>query len=172
MSVFLLRISQKAVKINKALICMIRCNFSLLTSDNNLINRYTNIQHESLCWYSSQIKRKNYKFPEIKAEDIEVQFVRGSGPGGQAVAKTNNKVVIKHIPTGIIVYCHKTRSQEENKKGAMRLLEEELDLKANGDESFVKQMEKNKQTRDSETKRKNKKRLALKKAFKEREGLD
>ena len=58
---------------------------------------------EPHCAYSSSIKRKNFKFPEIKPEDIVEQFVRGSGPGGQAVATTNNNVVMKHLPTGIVV---------------------------------------------------------------------
>ncbi|RYF49121.1 MAG: peptide chain release factor-like protein, partial [Cytophagaceae bacterium] len=30
----------------------------------------------------------------------------GGGPGGQSVAKTNNAVVLKHLPTGIVVKCH------------------------------------------------------------------
>lgn len=49
------------------------------------------------------IKRKNYTFPELKPEDLEESFVRGSGPGGQAVNKTSNCVVLKHKPSGIIV---------------------------------------------------------------------
>lgn len=53
------------------------------------------------CNYTT--KRKNYTFPELKPEDLEENFVRGSGPGGQAVNKTSNCVVLKHIPTGIVV---------------------------------------------------------------------
>ena len=49
------------------------------------------------------IKRKDYKFPELKPEDLEEHFVQGSGPGGQAVNKTRNNVVLKHLPTGIVV---------------------------------------------------------------------
>lgn len=40
------------------------------------------------------------KVPKIDEKDIQERFVRGSGPGGQAVAKTNNCVVLTHIPTG------------------------------------------------------------------------
>ena len=49
------------------------------------------------------ISRKHYKFPELKEEEIEEQFVRGHGPGGQAVNVSSNCVVLKHIPTGIFV---------------------------------------------------------------------
>lgn len=42
-------------------------------------------------------------FPELVEDELEEQFVRGSGPGGQATNKTSNCVVLKHIPTGIVV---------------------------------------------------------------------
>lgn len=40
------------------------------------------------------------RVPVINEEDLHEDFVRGSGPGGQAVAKTNNCVLLKHIPSG------------------------------------------------------------------------
>lgn len=42
------------------------------------------------------------KFPTLREEDLTEEFVRGSGPGGQSVAKTNNCVLLKHIPSGNI----------------------------------------------------------------------
>lgn len=41
--------------------------------------------------------------PILNEDELEEQFVRGSGPGGQATNKTSNCVVLKHIPTGIVV---------------------------------------------------------------------
>lgn len=41
--------------------------------------------------------------PVLNEDDLEEQFVRGSGPGGQATNKTSNCVVLKHIPSGIVV---------------------------------------------------------------------
>lgn len=41
--------------------------------------------------------------PILNEDDLEEQFVRGSGPGGQATNKTSNCVVLKHIPSGIVV---------------------------------------------------------------------
>ena len=40
------------------------------------------------------------KIPIVAEADVEEQFVRGHGPGGQAVNKTKNCVVLKHLPTG------------------------------------------------------------------------
>ena len=43
------------------------------------------------------------ELPVLDEKDLEEQFVRGSGPGGQATNKTSNCVVLKHIPTGLVV---------------------------------------------------------------------
>lgn len=47
-------------------------------------------------------KNKNL-YPPLLETELEEQFVQGEGPGGQAVNKTNNCVVLKHIPTGLVV---------------------------------------------------------------------
>ena len=68
----------------------------------------------------------------IKEEDIEEQFILGSGKGGQKVNKTASCVYIKHLPSGIEVKCQKDRSRELNRFLARRALCEriaEQDLK-------------------------------------------
>jgi len=40
------------------------------------------------------------KVPTLNEEDLEEQYVRGSGPGGSNVNTNSNCVVLKHIPTG------------------------------------------------------------------------
>ena len=40
---------------------------------------------------------------EILMEDCEWKMIKGGGPGGQSVNKTNNCVQLRHIPSGIIV---------------------------------------------------------------------
>lgn len=40
------------------------------------------------------------KLPKINECDLSEQFVRGSGPGGSAVNKNANCVVLTHIPSG------------------------------------------------------------------------
>ncbi|KAK6968546.1 peptide chain release factor mitochondrial isoform X3 [Biomphalaria glabrata] len=118
------------------------------------------------------IRRKDFTFPELKEEDLEETFVRGSGPGGQAVNQTANCVVLKHKPTGIVIKCHESRSLEENRKIAKLRLEDKLDLHLHGEESYLGQIEKEERISRKEKKNRAQKKLALKKAFKERENLD
>ncbi|KAK0626868.1 RF-1 domain-containing protein [Immersiella caudata] len=67
--------------------------------------------------------------------EIEEAFLKGSGPGGQKINKTNSAVQLKHIPTGIVVKCQATRSRENNRKTARELLAAKLDELVNGDQS-------------------------------------
>lgn len=54
----------------------------------------------------------------IREDDLEEDFVRGSGPGGQKINKTSSTVVLRHVPTGIEVRCQKERSQVMNRHWA------------------------------------------------------
>jgi peptide chain release factor len=45
-------------------------------------------------------------------------------------------VQLKHIPTGMMIKCQETRSREENRRIARRLLVRKLDVLENGEESF------------------------------------
>ncbi|KAL1854785.1 hypothetical protein Daus18300_011381 [Diaporthe australafricana] len=62
-------------------------------------------------------------------------YLKGSGPGGQKINKTNSAVQLKHIPTGIVVKCQDTRSREQNRKLAREHLAEKIDDLLNGDNS-------------------------------------
>lgn len=48
-------------------------------------------------------KKELTDLPVLSEDELEEQFVRGSGPGGQATNKTSNCVVLRHIPSGIVV---------------------------------------------------------------------
>lgn len=74
---------------------------------------------------------KERVIPALREEDLEETFVRGSGPGGQSINKTENNVQLLHKPTMIRVSCQQTRSLEQNRKLARRLLVEKLDQIAN-----------------------------------------
>lgn len=65
--------------------------------------------------------------PPIREEDLEESFVRGSGPGGQKINKTSVCVVIKHIPSGIVIKCQESRSQTKNRDLARKILQRKLD---------------------------------------------
>lgn len=47
--------------------------------------------------------------PPLDESDLEEQFVKGHGPGGQATNKTSNCVVLKHVPSGIVVKVEEAR---------------------------------------------------------------
>ena len=82
----------------------------------------------------------NYsKVPKLNPEELEEKFTLGSGPGGQAVNKTANAVFLKHVPTGVWVKCHQTRSIESNRKIARKLLITKLDNHLNGEDSVENQ---------------------------------
>ncbi|XP_015521434.2 mitochondrial translation release factor in rescue [Neodiprion pinetum] len=110
--------------------------------------------------------------PKINEADIEVQYVRGSGPGGQATNKTNNAVLMKHKPTGLVVKSHQSRSVWENKKNALARLTMKLDTLINGENSIEEQRKAIQAKKSTEQARRKRKRDELKAAFKEREGLD
>lgn len=55
-------------------------------------------------WQIPQAGKKDRPALLALAEsDLDEQFVKGHGPGGQATNKTSNCVVLKHVPTGIVV---------------------------------------------------------------------
>ncbi|KAI1165239.1 RF-1 domain-containing protein [Nemania serpens] len=68
-------------------------------------------------------------------EEIDESFLKGSGPGGQKINKTNSAVQLKHLPTGLVVKCQATRSRSQNRTIARQLLADRLDDMTRGLES-------------------------------------
>jgi len=63
---------------------------------------------------------------EIKEDDLDWQFARSGGHGGQNVNKVSTAVRLTHIPSGIVVTAQNQRFQEQNRKIALNLLRGKL----------------------------------------------
>jgi peptide chain release factor len=68
----------------------------------------------------------------VRAEDLDEQFVRSGGKGGQNVNKVATCVVLRHLPTGTVVKCQQERSQAMNRFLARRLLADKLEARIRG----------------------------------------
>ncbi|OJJ81891.1 peptide chain release factor family protein, partial [Aspergillus glaucus CBS 516.65] len=75
--------------------------------------------------------------PRLKISDADliIYYLKGTGPGGQKINKTNSAVQLIHKPTGIVVKSQATRSRSQNEKIAKQLLSDRVEDLEKGDQS-------------------------------------
>lgn len=95
--------------------------------------------HTSFCNLDVFVKTEK-KEVVINEKDLKWDFYKSTGPGGQHKNKTLTAARLTHIPTGIVVTSGNERSQLDNKKIALKNLEEILNNKSGNEfKSTVKQ---------------------------------
>jgi peptide chain release factor 2 len=63
---------------------------------------------------------------ELKPEDLDIQFARSGGAGGQNVNKRETAVRITHLPSGVSAHVSSERSQQANREKALSLVAAKL----------------------------------------------
>lgn len=75
----------------------------------------------------------------VTEQDLVETFIRGSGKGGQKINKTSSCVQLTYLKTGWVIRCQMSRSREQNRFLARRLLLEKLEKALLGEKSEKEQ---------------------------------
>lgn len=84
------------------------------------------LRHTSFAMVEVIPKFEKEEIVNIPHDELEIEFAKSSGPGGQNVNKRETAVRIMHKPTGITVQCDSERSQAQNREQALDILKGKL----------------------------------------------
>lgn len=82
--------------------------------------------HKRKNWFIGLYILETEKPLQIKDIDVSYQAIRSSGPGGQHANKVSSAIRATHVPTGLQALAMDNRSQHQNKKLALKRLEEKV----------------------------------------------
>src|SRR3954469_22257903 len=76
-----------------------------------------------------QILRERLARLGIDLSQIEEQFTKGGGAGGQKINKTSSRVVLIYPPMELVVRCQRERRRSLNRFLALRELADQIEMK-------------------------------------------
>ncbi|CAG9475777.1 unnamed protein product [Plasmodium vivax] len=82
--------------------------------------------HSSTATIAVFLHTDEHRKDEVNLKDLRIKTFRSSKPGGQNVNKIESGVSILHKPTGMQTECQEERTQEMNKKIALKRLTEKI----------------------------------------------
>jgi peptide chain release factor len=82
--------------------------------------------HRRKNWFVGVQRLLAFDESQWDENELRVQTLKASGPGGQHVNKTESAIRVTHIPSGISVMASDERSQLQNKKQAIERLKIKL----------------------------------------------
>jgi protein subunit release factor B len=108
----------------------------------------------------------------IREDDLDERFVRSGGKGGQNVNKVATCVVLRHLPSGMVVKCQAARTQAMNRFLARRRLADDLEARRRGESSARRQeIERIRRQKRRRSRRAQEKMLAGKRAQAEKKAM-
>ena len=73
--------------------------------------------------------RKKMERLGIDLRNVEEQFTKGGGKGGQKINKTSNAVILRYAPLDLVVKSQRERQRSLNRFLALRELVEQIEMK-------------------------------------------